>query len=104
MAGWNVFSSHGLVLVSIAKNPSRTAREIGDEVGLTERSTHKIIIDLESEGYIDRIKNGRQNTYRIHSEKEIKDVVTDASIGELLNPLAWKRRKQQKETDIKGHP
>ena len=34
MADWNVFSSHGLVLVAIARNPNRTARDIGDEVGL----------------------------------------------------------------------
>ena len=100
MADWNVFSNHGLVLVSIARNPNRTAREIGDEVGLTERSTHKIIIDLENEGYINRIKEGRQNTYKIYSDREIQDTVTDASIGEMLTPIAWKRRKQRKETAI----
>lgn len=102
MADWNVLSSHGLVLVSIALNPNRTAREIGDEVGLTERSTHKIIVDLEDEGYINRIKKGRQNTYKIHSDKEVPDVVTDASIGDLLTTLGWKRRKHRRETDIKG--
>ena len=102
MADWNVFSSHGLVLVSIALNPNRTAREIGNEVGLTERSTHKIIVDLEDEGYIRRIKQGRRNKYRIHSDKEITDVITDASIGELLIPLGWKRRGHRKETGTKG--
>ena len=102
MADWNVFSSHGLVLISIARNPNRTAREIGDEVGLTERSTHKIIIDLENEGYISRIKKGRQNTYKVHPDQEIQDTVTDASIGELLTPLGWKRRKHIKETVVIG--
>jgi len=103
MANWNVFSSHGLVLVSIARNPNRTAREIGDEVGLTERSTHKVIVDLENEGCIKRIKRGRRNTYRIRSKKEIPDIVTDASIGELLTPLAWKRRKQPKRMGATEH-
>ncbi|MFC1925232.1 helix-turn-helix transcriptional regulator [Chloroflexota bacterium] len=100
MADWNVLSSHGLILVSIAQNPNRTAREIGDEVGLTERSTHKIIIDLENEGYISRIKEGRQNTYKIHPDREIQDTVTNASIGELLTPLGWKRKKRTKITNI----
>ena len=99
MAAWTLFSSHGLVLVSIARNPNKTAREIGDEVGLTERSTHKIIVDLEKEGYIDRIKMGRQNSYKIHPDKEIQDTVTDASIGELLNHLGWNRRKQKRTSN-----
>lgn len=103
MAEWNIFSSHGLVLISIARNPSRTAREIGDEVGLTERSTHKIIVDLEDEGYISRIKEGRQNTYKIHPGREIQDVIADASIGELLTPLGWKRRKHTKKAAAGGN-
>lgn len=95
MPDWTLFSNHGLVLVAIAKNPQRTARDIGDEVGLTERTTHKIIVDLEKEGYIERIKSGRQNTYRIHWGKQITDPVVDASIGELLIALAPGRRKRQ---------
>ena len=35
MANWGLFTSHGLVLVSVAKNPARTAREIGTDVGLS---------------------------------------------------------------------
>ena len=100
MAYWNLLTSHGLVLVCIAKNPNMTAREIGDVVGLTERTTHKVIVDLEGEGYIERVKTGRQNAYRIHPDAPIKDVVTDASIGELLSPLVWKRRKRQAKGEI----
>ena len=100
MTDRNIFSNHGLVLLSIAKDPNRTAREIGDEVGLTERSTHKIIIDLEKEGYISRIKKGRRNTYKIHSNKEVLNVVTDAFIGNLFTPPGLKREEQQKETNI----
>ena len=92
MADWTLFTSHGLVLVSVAKNPEKTAREIGDDIGLTERTAHKIIIDLEEAGYITRIKVGRQNKYRIHPNVPIKDEVTDASLGELLAMLGWKRK------------
>jgi predicted ArsR family transcriptional regulator len=91
MAGWTIFSNHGLVLVSIAKDPNKTARQIGDEIGLTERTIHKIIVDLEKAGYIERVKMGRQNTYTIDSDRPINDPVTDASIGELLASLARKR-------------
>ena len=98
MTDWTLFTSHGLILVSIAKNPDRTAREIGDDVGLTERTTHKIIIDLEEAGYITRIKAGRQNKYRIHHNVPIQDEIIDASLGELLTTLGWKRKIRKSKT------
>jgi CTP-dependent riboflavin kinase len=93
MADWTLLTNHGLVLVSVARNPEKTARDIGNDIGLTERTTHKIIIELEKEGYITRTKQGRQNTYRIHPGMTIKDPVTDASIGELLATLGWQRKR-----------
>ena len=98
MGDWTFLSSYGLVLVSIAKNRERTAREIGDDVGLTERTVHNIITRLEKEGYITRSRVGRHNAYRIHPNMEIKDPVTDASIGELLTTLGWRRKRQKKVT------
>ena len=101
MADWGLFTSHGLVLVSVAKNPARTAREIGADVDLTERTTHKIILDLEKAGYISKNKVGRNNTYSIHSNVTIRDQMGDASIGELLTMLGWKRRRTQKAKESK---
>lgn len=67
---------------------------------MTERTIHKIIVDLEKAGYIEIVKTGRQNIYRIHQDKPIEDPVTDASIGELLVLLAWKQRRRQRKADI----
>ena len=92
MADWNLFTNHGLVLIKVAKNPDMTAREISTDIGLTERTTHKIIVDLEEAGYITRVKVGRQNKYRVHPTVPIKDEVTETSLGELLATLGWKRR------------
>ena len=97
MAAWTFLSSYGLVLVSVAKNPEKTARDIGGDVGLTERSIHKIIVELEKEGYITRKKVGRNNTYRIHPNMPVRDPVTDASIGELLASLGWTRKRGRKK-------
>ena len=101
MTDWTFLSNYGLVLVSIAKNPEETAREVGDNVGLTERTAHKIIVQLEKEGYITRKKVGRKNIYRIHPDMLIKDVVTDSSIGELLASLGWKRRGRKPKAKTK---
>ena len=97
MSDWTFITNHGLVLAIIAKNPEKTAREISGDVGITERTIHKIIINLEQEGYIERVKVGRQNTYRIHPDVPIR--TGDAAIGDLLVMLGWKRRKKQKTAE-----
>ena len=93
MPEWTFITNHGLVLASIAKYPEKTAREIGDDVGITERTTHKIIMDLAKEGYVTKTKVGVQNKYTIHPDLQIK--TGDASVGELLVMLGWKRRRRE---------
>ena len=97
MADWTFVTNHALVLASIAKNPDKTAREIGDDASVTERTAHKIIMDLEKDGYITKTKVGTKNTYRIHPELPIK--AADTAVGELLQLLGWKRRKRQKTSE-----
>ena len=88
---WTFITKHGLVLASIAKNPEKTAREIGDDVGVTERTAHKIINELENEGYITKRKVGTRNTYGIHPSVPLK--TGEAAVGELLMMLGWKHDK-----------
>ena len=98
MTEWSFITNHGLVLATIARHPQSTAREIGDSVGITERSAHKNINDLEEAGYITKLKVGRNNKYRIHPNVPLKDDYSDAAVGELLVMLGWKRRKKQEKT------
>jgi len=99
MSEWAFITNHGLVLATIAKHPNLTAREIGDAVGVTERTAHSIIIDLEEAGYISKTKIGRQNKYKIHPAMPLKDEISDAEVGELLVMLGWKRRKRPPKTE-----
>ncbi|KPK24935.1 MAG: hypothetical protein AMJ70_00400 [Dehalococcoidia bacterium SG8_51_3] len=94
MSEWTFVTNYALVLASIAKNLGRTAREIGDDVGVTERTAHKLIMDLEKDGYISKTKVGVKNTYKIHPELPIKSA--DSAVGELLKLLGWKARKKQR--------
>ncbi|MFC1901448.1 helix-turn-helix transcriptional regulator [Chloroflexota bacterium] len=98
MNGWTFITNHGLVMTSIANNPEKTAREIGDDVGVTERTAHKIIMDLERDGFITKNKVGRQNAYRIHPDVPIKS--GGAPVGEFLMILGWKRRRKPIKTDV----
>ena len=92
MSEWTFVTNHALVLASIAKQDDQTAREIGDDVGVTERTTHKIIQDLETDGYVTKTKVGVRNQYRINPSLPIKSA--DGAVGELLKLLGWKSTRK----------
>lgn len=96
MPAWSFVTNHSLILAAIAKYPHRTTRNIGDAIGITERSTHKIINDLEAAGYITKVKTGRRNEYVIHPDVPLKDKVkSEATARELLLMLGWKPKKSR---------
>ena len=100
MAEWSFITNHGRVLTAMAMYTGQTARQIGDTAGITERAAHKIINDLEDEGYVSKTRTGRRNSYRIHANVPLKDDISDAAVGELLVVLGWKRgRRQTKGTE-----
>ena len=91
MRKWSFVTNHGLVLAAIAGNPDSTARAIGDMVGITERATHKIITDLEDEGYITKSKSGRRNAYAVHVDVSLNEILGEkATAKELLAMLGLK--------------
>jgi predicted transcriptional regulator len=104
MREWTLISHHGLVLASISRNQEKTAREISKDAGITERTTHKIIMDLEQGGYITRVKNGRRNVYRIHPDMPLRNTLSDAAVGELLELFGWHPQKSRRVNgDSKEH-
>ena len=70
--GWQLFTSHGLVLISILNNPGRTVREIGLELNLTDRAVALAIADLVKDGYLERRKVGRRTFYRVNEDHALK--------------------------------
>ena len=89
---WTFITNHGLILSYISHNQRSTAREIADDVGVTERTTHKIISDLEAAGYIERRKSGRRNEYRVESDLPLRHhTKQDILVSELLEVLTTKK-------------
>lgn len=85
---WTFITNHGLVLNYIFHNPRSTAREIANHIGVTERTTHKIISDLELAGYIERRKSGRRNLYTVDPSRRLRHhTKQDVLVGELLEAL-----------------
>lgn len=88
MPRWGFLTNHGLVLNFISRHPRSTTREIANAVGITERAIHKIIGDLESEGYIVKEKQGRQNSYLVNTTLPLfGPEVENVTIGDMLKVL-----------------
>jgi DNA-binding MarR family transcriptional regulator len=88
---WTFVTNHGLVLSYIYHNPRSTARSISIDIGVTERTTHKIISDLESEGYITKRRDGRRNVYDVDPELPLRHhTKQDILVSELLEALTAK--------------
>jgi predicted DNA-binding transcriptional regulator YafY len=96
MPGWKFVTNYALVLCQIAQQPRITMREIASTIGITEKATHRIIADLEIDGYITKIREGRRLRYRINPDLCLRDeMLQDKAVGDLLEVLGWKRRRGQ---------
>lgn len=88
---WTFLTNHAQVLVCIANDPGVRLREIADQVRITERAVHRIVVELGDAGYITRQRNGRRNLYTINSDLPIHDPIArdrDQNVGQLLQVLA----------------
>ena len=98
MRVWSLITNHGLVLAAISRNPKKTIRQIGDDVGITERTAYGIVVDLEKAGYIKRTKVGTRNMYTINPDMPLVSRLSDASVGDLLALFGWQHPEGTKRT------
>ncbi len=69
---WTFLTSHARVLIIISRNPSIRVRDIAGIAGLTERSTQRIVADLETAGYLCHERIGRRNHYAIRTSETLR--------------------------------
>jgi DNA-binding MarR family transcriptional regulator len=87
--GVDLLTNHGHVLVCVAREPGMTLREIAECVGVTERSTHTIVCELEKAGYLTRHREGRRNRYEVHADAPLShELERGTRVGELVRALA----------------
>ena len=86
---WTLLTNHAAVLLAIARNPESRIEDIAAEVGISTRSVQTIIGDLVDAGYIERLRVGRRNHYRVHPEMPMRrSAYHDRDVGALLALLA----------------
>ena len=82
---WTLLTSHGHVLVEIARNPHARIRDLGAAAGITERATAAIIADLEATGYVTRTRVGRRNQYAVNVDLGFRHTAQrDLRVGPFL--------------------
>ena len=72
MKQWTFITHHAAVLALLANQPRITAREIALDAGITERTVRMIIRDLEKDGYIEKVREGRGARYTVNPELPIR--------------------------------
>jgi MarR family protein len=85
---WSFLTNHAHVILCIARDPKIRARDIAEQIGITERAAQRILADLIADGYVTRAKAGRRNHYTIDPRAHLRHpVYRDLTLGPLLEVL-----------------
>ena len=89
---WTFITNHAAVLTVLDREDHLTSREIALSLGITERSVARIIKDLESDGYISKRKEGRENRYTINKDLPLRrNDQREVHIRELLQLISTRK-------------
>jgi DNA-binding MarR family transcriptional regulator len=92
MATWLLLTNHALVLYYLGRKPLITAREVAQEIGITERAVRKIIADLDAAEFIHKAREGRRVRYTINAEAALRKLPqSEVPILDFLKVLGWKK-------------
>jgi DNA-binding transcriptional ArsR family regulator len=76
------------VLLCLARGEALTARELGVQIGITERAVQVILADLTDSGYLVKEKVGRRNLYTVNRKGRLRHPLeAHHTIGELITAL-----------------
>lgn len=74
-SSWTFLTNHAHVLLCISRCPEVRLRDVAEDVGITERAAQRIVADLVNEGYLTRVRVGRRNQYKVHTERHLRHPV-----------------------------
>lgn len=84
-------TTHFLVLLCVAEDPSTRISDVAKRVGITERAVQGIMSDLVGARYVTRTRVGRRNHYEVNRQMPLRHLQTQHHrLGELLAVLTPK--------------
>ena len=69
---WTFLTNHAHVLICIVDTPDARMRDIAEKVDITERAVQRIVGDLEDAGYVQRVRIGRRNRYKVRKSLPLR--------------------------------
>jgi DNA-binding IclR family transcriptional regulator len=92
-ADWTFFSNHAHVLVCLAEDPLARLRDIAQRVGITERTTVRLITELDRAKIVKRVREGRRNRYVIDMQAPLRhSIEAHCTVGELIDTILRDRK------------
>ncbi|HLM36886.1 MAG TPA: helix-turn-helix domain-containing protein [Gaiellaceae bacterium] len=96
LRSWTFITSHAQVLLAVARDPDASVVELAEAAEITERSTYRVLADLQQAGYVRRTRKGRHNRYEINRALPLRDpTVGQGLVRDLLKLVV--------EEDVEGH-
>jgi DNA-binding IscR family transcriptional regulator len=84
-SSWTFLTNHAHVLIMLALEKGLVLREIAHRVGITERAVQKIIGELADDGYLQRVRVGRRNEYRLDLKRPLRHAIEQhRTIGDVI--------------------
>lgn len=81
-------STHGLALLQLARNPTSSASEVAEAIGLGERQAQRLLSDLLNAGYVRKRQVGRRNEYQlVESARMRHPMLAHVAVKPLLDVL-----------------
>lgn len=62
---WTFLTNHTHVIICLVRDPETRVRDMALEIGITERAVIRILSELELDGVITKLREGRRNRYTI---------------------------------------
>ena len=88
LGSWTFLSNHAHVLLCLARDSTLRMRDLALEVGITERAVQGIVSDLEEAGYVERLRTGRRNSYRIDESLHLRHPIEQhKTIADLIRAI-----------------
>lgn len=85
---WSFLSHHAHLLLALSEQPGARMRDLADRLGITERSVQRIVADLEADGFLERRRHGRRNTYTLHLDRALpSDLESEVPVATLIRAL-----------------
>jgi len=94
---WRFLTSHGLTLLYVALDPDATIRQMAEDLQLTERRVCDVLRDLCASGFVEVIRCGRRNSYRVNRSRPFIDpTLSDIAIGDFIDLVSKIRNLDKK--------